>query len=828
MNEHQEIKPIDNLTYQKVQAPRTADHSIKWPFIILLTLLGIWIVLVELPAPPGAQGTGLGASWIYGLNMAHQRGFSFGTDVVFTYGPLSYLIHPDPEGLSARVYFFYLLCSYALLLFSLATCFRAASSKVLGAFVCCALVSADIFAPHDTGTATITLIAASAAILARDDLALIPFAVSLISTAFLLLTRFNEGAMAYAGLCCLVAWNLRKSGRWPPDRRPASVLLALAILPAATLVVILWTQPDGWHAVWGYIRGSVEIARGYNQVMGIAPPRWQWRLGLWSTVALFTLTPLFAAKRRSLLPGLILAAFLGYMSYKSAMTRGDHATAYQVTLAGLAVLPLMSARSRRDRLLLGSYCVLNLVLGISIARKQDPGLIDWGSEQARLHHWVRSVQAIMHAGSYWDQMRNDTEAGLKSLVIDPLVAHTIGSAKVDVVPVGIDYVRANHWNWRPRPVMQSYSAYTPYLDNLNATLFTRPEAAKHILLHWFFIDGRSPFIDDVASWRSLINWYDCELKRPEYLILRHRDAPRYSSSVPLGRQDVAYWNKPLIAPSIGTNEILLMRADIKQSFGGTLKSLYLGSAPVLLEFTHSSGRVTTVRTAWPNLTAGAVVSSVPENLNELGQFFGAPLPGLKEKVVSFRFLSPHLHEFERAIPIKWEKISAIDTKSEKAFNSELSTTRSKMHFRPVWRPDETVLDVSGANVVTRESELRVHALGIDPHFLFPVSGELNTMKTLMIRARFSKASRIDLGFGTGSAKFGISGYVPVSNEWLDIYVNVSANPDWARHVGKLIRFDPSSEGGTDSMTEILGLWGSEDAIDDYVPQGMYFFRSAVR
>lgn len=91
-----------------------------------------------------------------------------------------------------------------------------------------------------------------------------------------------------------------------------------------------------------------------------------------------------------------------------------------------------------------------------------------------------------------------------------------------------------------------------------------------------------------------------------------------------------------------------------------------------------------------------------------------------------------------------------------------------MHFRQVWRPDEPVLDVSGANVVMRESELRVHALGIDPHFLFPVSRVLNTMKMLMIRARFSKADRIDLGFGARSAEFGISGHVPISGEWLDV------------------------------------------------------------
>ncbi|HEY6987048.1 MAG TPA: hypothetical protein VH369_01625, partial [Bryobacteraceae bacterium] len=212
---------------------KVTARSIKFSSAILVILLGIWIALANVPYLPEPQGTGLGASWVYGLNMAHARGFSFGTDVVFTYGPLSYLILPDPEGTSAHVFFFYLLCSYGLLLYSFAACFRAASSKALGAFVCGTLASFNIFFPHDSAAALVPLIASTAAVLARKDLALMPFAIASASTAFLLLTRFNEGGMAYVSLCCLAGWKLVKFVSWPRDRRRALLLLALAILPAA-------------------------------------------------------------------------------------------------------------------------------------------------------------------------------------------------------------------------------------------------------------------------------------------------------------------------------------------------------------------------------------------------------------------------------------------------------------------------------------------------------------------------------------------------------------------------------------------------------------------
>ena len=45
-------------------------------------------------------------------------------------------------------------------------------------------------------------------------------------------------------------------------------------------------------------------------------------------------------------------------------------------------------------------------------------------------------------------------------------------------------VPANGWRWSPRPVFQSYSAYTPALDQLNASHLASRESADHILMQW--------------------------------------------------------------------------------------------------------------------------------------------------------------------------------------------------------------------------------------------------------------------------------------------------------------------------------------------------------
>ena len=49
--------------------------------------------------------------------------------------------------------------------------------------------------------------------------------------------------------------------------------------------------------------------------------------------------------------------------------------------------------------------------------------------------------------------------------------------------------------WRPEPVLQSYSAYTSYLDHLDASFLASPRAPERILYQSVALDGRDPFWD---------------------------------------------------------------------------------------------------------------------------------------------------------------------------------------------------------------------------------------------------------------------------------------------------------------------------------------------
>lgn len=94
---------------------------------VLLLIVALYAVLITIPQPPGPIGRGLDPSWMLGLNMAHAQHLVYGKDIVFTYGPLGYLAHPDPAsgapgGVLAYDLGLYLI--WAVAIFRIAMVFR--------------------------------------------------------------------------------------------------------------------------------------------------------------------------------------------------------------------------------------------------------------------------------------------------------------------------------------------------------------------------------------------------------------------------------------------------------------------------------------------------------------------------------------------------------------------------------------------------------------------------------------------------------------------------------------------------------------------------------
>jgi hypothetical protein len=101
-------------------------------------------------------------------------------------------------------------------------------------------------------------------------------------------------------------------------------------------------------------------------------------------------------------------------------------------------------------------------------------------------------------------------------------------------------VLAHGLRWNPRPVLQSYSSYTPRLAALDVAHVTGPRAPDHLLFAVQAIDGKLPALDDGASWLPILERYDLRTKG-ERLLLDRAAQPRPASTRPLGTWRGSGW-----------------------------------------------------------------------------------------------------------------------------------------------------------------------------------------------------------------------------------------------------------------------------------------------
>jgi hypothetical protein len=98
--------------------------------------------------------------------------------------------------------------------------------------------------------------------------------------------------------------------------------------------------------------------------------------------------------------------------------------------------------------------------------------------------------------------------------------------KVDIIPWDISLLFAYDLNWSPRPVIQSYSAYTPTLDSLNTQHFRGNQAPDNVVYYWMCLNKYYPLFEEPIVFRTLLENYNVQQLDNHYLILQHQKEKR--------------------------------------------------------------------------------------------------------------------------------------------------------------------------------------------------------------------------------------------------------------------------------------------------------------
>jgi hypothetical protein len=156
----------------------------------------------------------------------------------------------------------------------------------------------------------------------------------------------------------------------------------------------------------------------------------------------------------------------------------------------------------------------------------------------------------------------------------------------DIYPLDQALLIASGFDWDPRLIPQSYSAYTSALLRENSEHLTGSRAPEHILFSVRPIDSRLPSLDDSLSWPTLLTSYRFERFDNGFAVLVRQPSaspPRFDGVSEID----ADFDRAIELPQ--DTDLLWAKIDLVPSLKGRAQEFFYKLSPIILRLRFTSG-----------------------------------------------------------------------------------------------------------------------------------------------------------------------------------------------------------------------------------------------
>lgn len=594
---------------------RLGGHSARNPAITAF-VLGLSF-LVFFPPFPSMPAAALDPSWRLALNEAWVRDFNFARDLVFTYGPYAFLETGQYHPGTYRVLLWCSLLLGAALLLLLRYLEPDERTTLRTPIVLLALVASGYTSSPDVRFLCFAFLLLAAAAKpprvgvddgGRSTLLHAPVVLNLASFCLGLVCLVKATYLveiAVVGALSVIV--LYRTGRRP---------LAAGIMVSFALGLTLFWLLAGQHLadLPLFFRNQAQMAAGYGEAMSTP--------GSFLPPALFLLAavPLAVAVKRDLRPPdiIVKGAVAGgmavtlFVAFKEGFVREDpwHVmTAAEVLL----ILPWCWGFERAGVWQMVQTVTAAAAVIVYIVMYPDALSVPGADLGGYLRCSDRGpIVCLTHAG-WLDESYELSLAQIRAQVPMPHVQGT-----VDVYTERQSLAIANGFRWDPRPIMQSYGAYTPALARLNVEHLTGAKAPDGVLFGLEAIDDRLPALADGPSWPILLTRYRVRAVGIPVALNKGIPLVFYLQRKP-DWQRISVARTPLLEERIGLGQVLKLpktgaalfaQIDIRQNLLGKLADLLFDGPRLYIQFEFSDGHMEHYRLVPGAARAGFILSPV--------------------------------------------------------------------------------------------------------------------------------------------------------------------------------------------------------------------------
>ncbi|MEO8372766.1 MAG: hypothetical protein ABI806_26515 [Candidatus Solibacter sp.] len=589
--------------------------------------LFLFCVLLVCPLRYWGLGRDVDSTWRFALNYAAAHGLVGGRDVLFTYGPLGYLLFPEYTGHNLTYGLLFQGVLWVVLAGTLADLFFRAGLRVrnLGLFTLCLSLAAPLFWFNYAGGENLLLTGALILIVTfqlRGSTA--RYALALVLIGLLPLFKLTAGMVGFAALAGFVAARTVDGGR-----KALPLAMAAALIPATLSVGISLACLRDMSAFLSYLRGSAQLASGYSAAMSLTGTNLEFIAAAIALGALLLLLRMQASASRPMarFHSLMLAVPL-FVSFKHGFVRQDvHVINYfcfVALAASLVALTVPLTRRAVPYLSLLALIPLTIWLDQVPAASVVPGIAEMTG--------LRSLHALVGAAppSWLRERLAGTIENYPALQrLEPEIAGRIGNSSVTSLSIVYTNLAAAGLRVQIYPVVQRYSAYTVELDARNAA-WVRDHGPRFLVFDGVVIDERDAWAETPAMWLEVYRWYDTSMLGTRNLLLERRAAARFGPLESLGRT-VVKWPADLTLPA--APERLFWTLDCGLTTLGRVRQTLFRLPEVRLWFRSEGGQARNARVVMDVLRA-PVLWNPPVTLAEFATRFQG---GAGSRVVRLRF-----------------------------------------------------------------------------------------------------------------------------------------------------------------------------------------------
>jgi hypothetical protein len=558
-------------------------------------------------APPDASKySEIDLSWLQFLHQAFLERLQCGRDLIFTFGPWGFLYggyYPGTRLVSVLVW------SVLSLIFWWAgwKAARRLTRNLLGAWIWLisftSVAGAALPSPNiDTRLYAFVFLLLLFHFFVEDKPLTIAQAALTVALALLSLIKVSLLALALAMLAFVVADIVWRRKRFP----------WIAPLFVGSLLVFWLIAGQRLDSVIPFLINSRRLTGGYSEAMALTQPT-DLRDALCFLLAAVIPCGLwgYAAWMRRRFFGLLPAAGLGLMLFTifkyDCVRRDSHeaASALELMLVSLGVLVAIWPfwRTTNRRLALAGLLQVAVILcfaRIPFNRHDDRGLFASLAQGLSARKILGPAQLL--AGEA--RVRENFDTYVATSKAGRWFPRIQGS--VDVYPWSDTITLPEGAHYSPRPIMQSYTAYTPALAELNAERLRHDRAPDYVVFRPNLVDLHCPGMDDGPSWPEILTRYDVTDVELPFLVLHRSKNPRLWKLIPIEDRTV-HAGEFVPLPPFGQSPIWA-QIDMDKNLGGVLKMALYKAPIIVITAQYKDGRQQSFRLVPGMARSGFVLS----------------------------------------------------------------------------------------------------------------------------------------------------------------------------------------------------------------------------